>query len=219
MILLFAAFVGIGCEAGSKHLVVKFGHIYGLTSNAGVIFEKNRIGKVGEITYTKDGNFLVGLKLEKAFANAATEYTQFFIVSDPLNNGRKAVEMIQTQKGGTPLKDNAIVEGSVKTSVIVERMQKDFENEMKDLTRQFNTFAEQLKKVPESEAYKQLENELTNLYNEMKQSGKAVREMIQKDILPRLEQELQNLRKRLQKNGKEDELKPLETKMEKIKKI
>ena len=219
MILIFVTFVGIGCQPGGKQLVVKFDHIYGLTSDAGVIFEKNRIGKVGEITYTNDGNFLVALKIDKAFTNAATEYTRFFIVSDPLDNGRKAVEMTQTQKGGAPLKNNAVVEGSVKTSVIVERMQKDFEGEMKDLTRQFNTFAEQLKKLPESEAYKQLENELTNLYNEMKQSGKAVREMIQKDILPRLEQELQNLKKRLQKNGKEDELKPLETKMEKIKKI
>jgi hypothetical protein len=43
--------------------------------------------------------------------------------------------------------------------------------------------------------------------------------MIQKEILPRLEEQLQNLKKRLQKKGKEDELKPLETKMEKIKKI
>jgi len=219
MILIFAAFVGIGCQPRGKHLVVKFDHIYGLTSDAGVIFEKNRIGTVGEITYTQDGHFLVGLKIEKAFANTATEYTRFFIVSDPLKKGRKAVEMIQTQKGGTPLKNNAVVEGSVKMSVIVERMQKDFEGEMKDLTRQFNMFAEQLKQVPESEDYKKLENELTDLYTEMKQSGKAVREMIQKEILPRLEQELQNLKKRLQKNGKEDELKPLETKMEKIKKI
>ena len=219
MILIFVAFIGMGCEAKGKHLVVKFDHIYGLTSGAGVIFEKNRIGKVGEITYTKNGNFLVGLKIEKAFVNTATEYTRFFIVSDPQNNSRRAVEMVQTQKGGNPLKNNAVVEGSVKTSVIIERMQKDLAREMKDLSRQFNTFAEELKKVPESEAYKKLEDELTNLYDEMKQSGKEVREMIQKKILPQLEQELQNLKKRLQKNGKEDELKPLETKMEKIKKI
>ena len=219
MIFIFAAFIGIGCEAGGKHLVVKFDHIYGLTSDAGVIFEKNRIGKVGEITYTKDGNFLVALKIEKAFTNAATEYTRFFIVSDPKYTDRKAVELIQTRKGGTPLKNNAMVEGSAESAVIMEQMQKDLAAEMKDLARQFNIFADQLKKVPDSKAYKKLEAELTNLYNEMKQSGKAVREMIQKEILPRLEQELQNLKKRLQENGKEDELKPLETEIEKIKKI
>ena len=219
MILLFVAFVGLGCQASGKRLVIKFDHIYGLISDDGVIFEKNRIGRVDEITYTKDGNFMVGLKIKKAFANTATEYTRFFIVSDPQNNGRKAVEMIQTQKGGNPLKSDTVVQGSVKSSVIIERMQNDIEREMKDLTRQFNMFAEGLKKVPDSEAYKKLEDKLTNLYDEMKQSGKAVREMIQKEILPRLQKELENLKKRLHEKGREDELKPLETKMEKIKKI
>jgi hypothetical protein len=219
MILIIIVFVAMGCQASGKHLVLKFDHIYGLTSNDGVIFEKSRVGRVGEITYTKDGNFLVGLKIEKAFANTATEYTRFFIVSDPQINGRKAVEMIQSQKGGTPLKNNAVVEGSVTSSVIIERMQKDLESQMKGLTRQFNTFAEELKKIPDSEAYKKLEGQLTDLYNEMKQSGKQVREMIQKEILPRLEKELENLKKRFHEKGQEKELKPLETKMEKIKKI
>ncbi|MGA8181061.1 MAG: hypothetical protein WB792_13450 [Desulfobacterales bacterium] len=219
MILICVAFISMGCEASGKHFVIKFDHIYGLTQDDGVIFEKNRIGRVDEITYTKNGNFLVKLKIEKASANTATEYTRFFIVSDPQNNGRKAVEMIQTQIGGNPLKNNAVVEGSVQSSVIIERMQKDFAREMKDLAQQFTMFGEQLKKVPDSEAYKKLEDELTNIYDEMRQSGKAVREMIQKEILPRLEEQLQNLKKRLQKKGKEDEIKPLETKMEKIKKI
>ena len=219
MIFLFVAFIGLGCQASGKHIVIRFDHIYGLISDDGVIFEKNRIGTVGEITYTRDGNFLVGLKIKKAFANTATEYTRFFIVSDPQNNGRKAVEMIQTQKGGSPLKDNTVVQGSVKSSVIIERMQKDLEREMKDLNRQFNGFAEELKKVPDSEAYKKLEDKLTDVYDEMKQSGKAVREMIQKEILPRLQKELENLKKRLHEKGQEDKLKPLETKMEKIKKI
>jgi paraquat-inducible protein B len=219
MILISIVFVAMGCEARGKHLVIKFDHIYGLTSNAGVIFEKNRIGIVDGITYTKDGNFLVELKIEKAFANAATEYTRFFIVPDPQNNGRKAIEMIQTQKGGTPLKNNAVVEGSVKSSVIIERMQKDLESGMKGLTQQFNGFAEELKKIPDSEAYKKLEGQLTDLYNEMKQSGKEVREMIQKEVLPRLEKELENLKKRFHEKGQEKELKPLEKTMEKIKKI
>jgi hypothetical protein len=219
MILIFAAIISTGCEASGNHFVIKFDHIYGLTQDDGVIFEKNRIGSVDKIAYTQNGHFLVTLKIEKAFANTATEYTRFFIVSDPQNKSRKAVELIQTQKGGSPLKNNTVVEGSVQSSVIIERMQKDLAREMKDLTRQFNALAEQLKNVPDSEAYKKLENELTNLYDEMRQSGKEVRDMIQKEILPRLEEQLQNLKKRLQKKGKEDELKPLETKMEKIKKI
>jgi paraquat-inducible protein B len=219
MILIFIAFIGLGCEASGLHLIVKFDQIHGLTSGDRVIFETNRIGSVDEITYTKDGSYLIGLMIEKAFVNAATEYTRFVIVSDPQNSGRKAVEMIQTQKGGKPLKNNAVVEGFSKSLAIFERMQKDFESQMKDLTRQFNRFAEELKKVPDSEAYKKLEDELTDLYDEMKQSGKEVREMIQKELLPRLEKELENLKKRLHKKEQQDELKPLETTVEKIKKI
>jgi paraquat-inducible protein B len=219
IILVILSFIGMGCDANGLHLIVKFDHIDGLVLNDRVLFETNRIGRVDEITYNKDGNYLVRLNIEKAFAKAATNYTRFFIVSDPQNNGRKAVEMIQTKKGGEPLKNNAVVEGASKSSAIIERMQKDFESQMKDLTKQFNSFAEELKKIPDSEAYKKLEDELTNFYDEMKQSGKEVREMLQKEILPRLEKELENLKKRLQKKGREDELKPLETTMEKIKKI
>jgi hypothetical protein len=43
--------------------------------------------------------------------------------------------------------------------------------------------------------------------------------MMQKEILPRLEQELENLRKRLREKGREDELKPLEIKMDEIRRI
>ncbi len=219
IILIIVSFIGMGCEAKGLHLVIKFDHIDGLTSGDRVVFEANRIGSVDEITYTKDGSYLVGLMIEKAFVNAATEDTRFLIVSDPQNNGRKAVELIQTKKGGKPLESNAVVQGSSKSSAIIERMQKDLESQMKDLTRQFNRFTEELKKVPDSEAYKKLEDELTDLYDEMKQSGKEVREMIQKEILPRLEKELENLKNRLHKKGRQDELKPLETTVEKIKKI
>lgn len=219
MIFIIIAFIGAGCETGALHLVVKFDHIHGLVSNDRVIFEKNRIGKVDDVTYTKDGSYRVKLTIEKAFENSATEHSRFYIVSDPQNNDLKAIEMILTQKGGKPLKNNAVVEGSSKSSVIIEQMQKNIEKQMEDLTRQFNAFAEQLKQVPDSEAYKKLEDELTNLYDQMKQSGKEVRDMIQKQILPRLEQELDNLKERPHNKKQKDELKPIETTIKKIKEI
>jgi ABC-type transporter Mla subunit MlaD len=219
LILILLSFTGMGCEAKGTHLTIKFDQIHGLTADDSVISETNRIGKVEKVTYTRDGNYLVRLMIEKAFANSATEHTRFFIVSNPQSSGRKAVEMTRAEKGGTPLKNNAVVEGSTKSSVIVERLEKDLERGMADLAKQFNSLAEELKKVSDSEAFKKLEDELTNLYVEMKRSGKEVREMIQKEILPRLEQELENLKKRLHKKGREDELKPLEIKMDKIRKI
>ena len=219
MILMIVSIIGLGCEAENLNLFIRFDHIDGLKSNDSVIFETNRIGKVDEVTYTKKGDYLVELMIHKAYMNAVTEHVRFFIVSDPQYNGRSVVEMIQILKGGKPLQNNTVLEGSNKSSAIIERLEKDLEKGMESFRKELNEFAEELKKIPDSEAFKKLEDELVNLYEKMKRSGKEVREKIQKEILPRLEQELENLRKRLHEKGREDELKPLEIKMEEIKKI
>jgi len=219
VILMIVSIIGLGCEAENLNLFIRFDHIDGLKSNDSVIFETNRIGKVDEVTYTKKGNYLVELMIHKAYMNAVTEHVRFFIVSDPQYNGRSVVEMIQILKGGKPLQNNTVLEGSNKSSAIIERLEKDLEKGMESFRKELNEFAEELKKIPDSEAFKKLEDELADIYEKMKQSGKEVREMIQKEILPRLEQELENLRKRLHEKGREDELKPLEIKMEEIRKI
>lgn len=219
VILMIVSIIGVGCEAKNLNLFVRFDHIDGLKSNDSIIFETNRIGKVDEVTYTKKGDYLVEMMIHNACTNAATEHVRFYIVSDPQNNGRSAVEMIQILKGGKQLRKNTVLEGSSKSSAIIERLGKDLEEGMESFRKEFNEFAEELKKVPDSEEFKKFEDELVNLYEKMKRSGKEVRETIQKEILPRLEQELENLRKRLHEKGQEDELKPLEIKMEEIKKI
>lgn len=217
--MIIVSLVGLGCEAGVLNLTIRFDDIQGLKSNDGVIFETNRIGKVDGVTYTKKGDYLVELMIHKAYTNAVTEHVRFFIVSDPQNNGRSSVEMIQILKGGRLLENNTVLEGSSKSSAIIERLEKDIEKGMESFKKEFNEFAEELKKIPDSEAFKALEEALADLYDEMKRSGKEVREKIQKEMLPRLEQELENLRKRLHEKGREDELKPLEIKMEEIRKI
>jgi paraquat-inducible protein B len=219
VILMIVSVIGLGCEAENLNLFIRFDHIDGLKSNDSVIFETNRIGKVNEVTYTKEGTYRVELRIDKAFKNAATENARFFIASDLQNKGHKAVEMIQTREGGKPLQNNAVLEGSRKSSAIIERLEKDLEKGMESFKKQFNEFAEELKKIPDNEAFKAMEEAMADLYDEMKRSGKEVREKIQKEMLPRLEQELENLRKRLHEKGREDELKPLEIKMEEIRKI
>lgn len=219
VILLIVSIIGLGCDAENLTLSIRFDQIDGLKSNDSVIFETNRIGKVEEVSYTKNGDYLVELKIHKPYMNAVTEHVRFYIDPDPQNNGRSAVEMIQILKGGKPLQNNTVIEGSTKSSAIIERVEKDLEMGMENFRKEFNELTEELKKIPDSEAFKKLEDELVNLYEQMKQSGKDAREMIQKEILPRLEQELEKLRERLHEKGRENELKPLEIKMEEIRKI
>lgn len=211
--------IGLGCEAENLNLTIKFDHIDGLKANDGVIFEENQIGRVDNVTYTKEGDYLVDVMIYKTYMNAATEHARFFIVSDPQNSEQRVVEMIQILKGGKPLQNNSVLEGSSQSSAIIERLGKDLTKGMESFRKEFNEFSEELKKIPDSQAYKKLEDELDNLYDQMKQSGKDVKETIQKEILPRLEEELENLKKRFHEKGQGDELKPLEIKMEEIKNI
>jgi len=219
LILMIVSIIGLGCEAENLNLTIKFDHIDGLKANDGVIFEENQIGRVDNVTYTKEGNYLVDVMIYKTYMNAATEHARFFIVSDPKNSEQRVVEMIQILKGGKPLQNNSVLEGSIRSSAIIERLGKDLTKGMESFRKEFNEFSEELKKIPDSEAYKKLEDELNNLYDQMKQSGKEVNETIQKEILPRLEEELENLKKRFHEKGQGDELKPLEIKMEEIKNI
>jgi hypothetical protein len=159
---------------------------------------------------------MVDLAIKKDFANAATEYSKFFIIEDPQNKGKKAVEMIHVQRGGSPLKDGATVQGSTKSSAVLSRMEDDFEKGLEDLEEYFERFFEDLRGVPESQEFKKLEKELERLAEEMKRSGKSAQEKIQKELLPRLKQEIEKLRKQLRKFGRERELEPLETQIEKI---
>jgi gas vesicle protein len=219
LILMIVTIIGLGCEAENLNLAIKFNQINGLKANDGVIFEENQIGRVDNVTYTKEGDYLVDVMIYKTYMNAATEHARFFIVSDPQNSEQRVVEMIQILKGGKPLQNNSVLEGSSKSSAIIERLGKDMAKGMESFRKEFNEFSEELKNIPDSQAYKKLEDELNNLYDQMKQSGKDVKETIQKEILPRLEEELENLKKRFQEKGQGDELKPLEIKMEEIKNI
>jgi paraquat-inducible protein B len=219
LILMIVSIIGLGCEAENLNLTIKFDQIDGLKANDGVIFEENQIGRVDNVTYTKEGDYLVDVMIYKTYMNAATEHARFFIVSDPQNSEQRVVEMIQILKGGKPLQNNSVLEGSSQSSAIIERLGKDLTKGMESFRKEFNEFSEELKKIPDSQAYKKLEDELDNLYDQMKQSGKDVKETIQKEILPRLEEELENLKKRFHEKGQGDELKPLEIKMEEIKNI
>ena len=79
------------------------------------------------VSYSVDGHYIVDLAIKKEFANAATEYSKFFIIEDPQNKAKKAIEMINTRRGGSPLRDGATVEGSTKSSAVFSRIGDDFE--------------------------------------------------------------------------------------------
>jgi paraquat-inducible protein B len=217
--LLILPLFFFGCKESGLHISVRYDDIQGLQEGNRVLFEQNEIGTVSAVSYSAGGPYVVDLTIRKNFSDVATEYSKFFITADREDEGKKAIEMIQTRTGGAPLKDGVTVDGSTKSSALFGQASGGLEEGLQGLQKNFEQFLDGLKRLPESEEYKKLEEELTRLTEEMKRSGKSVQEKMQKEVVPKIREELEKLRERLRSLGREKELEPIETGVEEIREI
>ena len=219
LVLLILPFVLLACKENFLNLNIRFHQVQGLKEGNRVIFGQNHIGTVKNLFQSDEDFFIVDIAIKKDFADRATEYSRFFIITDPQHKENKAIEMIQIRNGGKRLQNNATVEGSNESSVFFYQIFDGIESGLKDFEKQFEQFSKDLKSIPESQEFKNLENELHRLLEEMKRSGQSVQQKIKEELLPKLKEEMEKLRKRLHEIGREDEMKPLEIEMEKIQNI
>ncbi len=213
LVLLLLPLISLGCKADGLDLKIRYDQVHGLQKGDQVIFEQNPIGTVTGVSYRDNGDYLVSVVIKKDSNAVVTEHTRFFIADDPVRHDHKAVEVAQISPGGSLLKNQATVEGSTRASVFFDQIKGRFEN----LKQKFEQFSQKLSKVPESEAFKKLKNELKDMAGKIEQSGQAARKEIEQQWLPRLKHELEKLKERLRKLGRDDELKPLEIELERIK--
>ena len=219
LMLLILPVLLLACKENFLNLKIRFHQVQGLKEGNRVIFGQNYIGTVKNVFKSDQDFFVVDIDINKDFAEHATEYSRFFIITDPQYEENKAVEMIQIRKGGKRLQNNATIEGSTESSVFFYGIFGEIERGLKDFEKQFEQFSKDLKSIPESQEFKNLENELQRLLEEMKRSGQSVQQKIKEELLPKLKEEMEELRKRLHELGREDEMKPLEIEMEKLQNI
>jgi len=219
LILLIASFVFLGCKDNTRDLKIRYNQIYGLQEGDRVIFEQNHIGEVTGILYSSDGFYLVDIIIRENYANAATENSKFFITTDPQHEKKKAIEIIQVPKGGTVLEEGRTINGSTKSSTLFEKLEDDLVKRFQDLNERFKDFSEDLIKIPDSEEYKKLEDELDRLAQQLKQSTESMKQKIQTELLPMLREKMEKFREQLRKFGREEELQPLETRMDEMNEI
>lgn len=217
LILLLLPLIGIGCKADNLNLTIRYDQVRGLQKGDPVIFEQHPIGIVTGVSHRDTGDYLVNIVIKKDSNAIATEHSRFFIADDPVSQGHKAVEVAQMRPGGSLLKNQATVEGSTRAFLFFDQMMGGFEKGFENLKKEFEQFSQELSEVSESEAFKKLENELKDLAGGIEQSGQAARKEIEQQWLPRFKKELEKLRNRLRKLGREDELKPLEIELKRIK--
>jgi len=209
----------LGCYSKDFELKIRFAQVEGLKAGDRIIFEQNHIGKVGNISYSKDGNYTVGVEIKKDFKNAVTEHSRFFITKDPSNKSNKVIEMVKMKKAGLPLQDGTIVDGSTRLSTLLNKMEDDFSRIISEIKSNFDKFSKNLKKLPENKEIKKLQKDLDQVMEEMKKSGGAFREKVQKELLPKLQKGIEKLKEKLRKFGHEKEVEPLEVKVKEMMKI
>lgn len=217
--LFFFGLILYGCNEGGLSLKIRYDRIDGLEKGNRIIYSQKSIGTVEEITRSDRGFYLADIKIKKNFAHIATEHSKFFIIEDPQNSNKRAIEIVLVKEGGKLLKNGTIVEGSTKPGAYFSPFINRFKNSFENLKEQLNRFTDDLSKIPESNQFKNLEKELEDLTEKMKKSSETVRKKIQTELLPQLKEKMEKLKKQLHKFGRDKELQPLEDQLDKIKKI
>jgi len=200
---LWVLVAGLLACGNSLDLTVRFPEVSGLREGAPVVWNEGVIGQVREVQYTKEGRFEVRVRVEGAFRAAVTDRTRFVVGEG--KKGERALELVELEKGGTPLPDGAVVEGSSGYGVLGETMRQEF-----------GRFLQGLQALPESEPVQQFAEEVERFAQELGRAGREARERLKKEVLPELERKLEALRRRLGERGGEGKLDPIERRLREL---
>jgi len=193
-----------GCQAGDLHFKIRFDDIMGLKSGDSLIFEGNSIGKVDNVVYTKDGDYLVEVMIQSNFTNAATRDSQFYITTDPQIEGKKAIEIIQKKAGGEVLRDGETVAGLVKPMVfreVLDHLQREARRYQEQLDDDFERLKERLQynfqRLGEG-----LEETLDDLSAQFKRFSEKIQQVPDSQELKTLEESLDRLTEEMARSQK-----------------
>ncbi len=209
----------LACRSGDISVNVIYDNVAGVTVEDVVIFEQNVVGGVEFIQYNTDGTYTVKLTINKGFSNAVTEFSEFQVVDNPKQKGRKAIEIRITRQGGRLLTDGDTVRGKASSDTMMNSLQKELEAGLGFIIEQIERFRQDARKIPQSDAYKELKRSMEALAGEIRRSEEEARERIKREWMPKLERQLEALRKHLRQLGREKELAPIEERIERIRRI
>lgn len=92
----------------------------------------------------------------------------------------------------------------------------DIGKRLDELKKQLHQFSDELKKIPESDEYRELQDELDRLSKEAGSLGNTAREKLEKDILPQIKEEIERLRERLQEINPHEDPEPVKPEHEEL---
>jgi len=203
VLLLWLVAVAVAGCSRDLSFTVRFDAVSGLRQGAPVVLEGGPIGTVDEVRYTPEGKFEVRAKVKDAFRAAVTDRVRF-VVSEG-EGGEKRLEVIALEKGGTPLADGAVMEGSSRVGVLGESIRQEMDRFLQGLTQ-----------LPEAEAVQEFEAELRRFAEELREAGRDARERMKKEVIPDLERRWEDLKRWLREHGRSDEIDPIERQLREL---
>lgn len=204
-VAVVAAAILVACTS-PLHFTVLFDQVFGLLPRDPVVWQTNPIGRVTDVQYTPAGRFEVKVEVDDAYRAAVTDRSRFVIEARPDGEG-KLLEMLRVGEGGEPISTGAVLQGTTQAQVLAETFQD-----------QAQSLLENLRQLPKDWS-RVLGEEMDRLTEELRQAGEEARRRLHEEVVPRLQRQLEELRKWLRQQGREDEMKPLERKFEKLKEV
>ncbi len=124
---------------------------------------------------------------------------------------------LQKKAGAAQIELNMVLQELQKSlDTTSEKLDKQLEETLDDLSVQFNSFADEIGKIPDSQEVKQLEESLKQFADEFQKAQQDVQDYLRKEIIPQFRMELERLRKQLKKEGREEELEKIDKQVKEL---
>jgi hypothetical protein len=202
------------------HVTVLANQMAGLKPDDPVHWRDQQIGTVTAVQVTPEGRVAVRLRIVREFRQQVTDACRFLISSNPNRPGAQAVNLVCLKDGGTPLAAGQEVEASTPLTLLMEQGRRGLQawsERLKDEMARWSKTLEQLPDTAEWDTH--LERLMDYWTRELQQAGAEMRRYFHQEVLPTLEQALKELQQRLEEQGRGHEARPLERKLEELKRL
>ncbi len=191
----------VGCGPKGLNFKISYTKLEGLTPESSIIHKNQVIGKVVGIEVGKESQYLVAVSIKSPNHKHINNDSEFFITDDPLQSGKKAIEVETTTDDGAPIEENSVMLGMnnvSETEIFFKSLDRALNQGIRGLADELETFGNRLDKLPESKEFKELEQELNNFGKALGKAGKEFEKSMEKDLIPNLKKELDRLEKNLE---------------------
>ncbi|GAB6192995.1 MlaD family protein [Desulfocastanea catecholica] len=109
------------------------------------------------------------------------------------------------------------LEKSLKSTSL--KLDKEMVDALDNLSRQFQTFSNEMSQVPDSQEVKQLEESIKQFADEFHKTQKNVRDHLRDEVLPELSRQIDQLREQLREKGRDEEVEAMDKQLDEMNRI